>query len=514
MKMRKLFAVILALVLSMSLLAGCGDTKEEANVTPQETAAETAAASETKDAPAAEAKSEAAPAAAAAESAPAEDVTAESLLQGYFDSAESVQSMSFNMLMDVAMKMAAMGQEEEMKMNMDVAMETYGDNAHLSGTMVSDTYGEKETSTVESYIMLEDGKYVSYSYDKDSESWSKSESDKPSISKEMIPKIDASKFQLEEDGGRYKISGSVEIKELIESMGDSFNELFSGFAGMDFGSFTGAANVEYYFNKDTKELEEVNIDMAEAFETIMKSMFAALFEGQDLGEEAESLDEVFSIEVGSFTLNLNKMLINQGKEIVLPPEAASATEYESVDIFNSEDDGDTETEELSVELAESFDFQDEYYKFSFNGESYEVNKTLLSEFLAGSGLELDEEDKDQTVEAGDTGYATIYMNDNYDSITLYLRNTTEEDAAIQDCVIYGMDLSTFTGEGYDCEIAGFGLGVTLDELIAKLGNPTYGYESDSYKSYSWEGENWDSIAFSFTSESDGATGMNVTGYDW
>lgn len=524
MKMRKLLAVILASALALSLLAGCGSQKEETKVTPQETASASSSAPEA----AAETKEASTPAetqAPAATEAPAEEVTVESLLNGYFDKVSAIQSMQYNMLMDVAMAVTVFGQSTDVKMNMDIYSETYGDNGYMKGTMKSDSYGEEMSQAVEQYIMVEDGKYVAYSLDGESDSWSKFETETPPFSKDLIPKMDPSSFTLEtvsENGSeQYKVSGSVDLKEMFEKMGGSFEELFSGVMNMDEENFAGKAELSYYFNKDTRELENLKIDMAAAFQEMFQASFAAMFEGQET-EDGEEIDvsELFQATVDAFVITLKDIRIDQGKEIVLPEEAKNAALTEEEEIFSG-DDTDTGSEggeqELSVELAPSFDFQDEYYKFTCAGQEYTVGSTRLSEVFASGAIHPEDENyQDMVIEAEGSDVVTAYFNEDHDGMTFYVRNDSEEEKPVGECLIYGVELSAYYEENEGSSVAGITGANTMEEVFAKLGNPTYGYESEFYRSYDWESEDYETISVAFAGEDgDGTvTDVRMVSYNW
>ena len=525
MKMRKLFAVLTALALCVSMIAGCGSSAEETKVTPQAEETAAASASETQEASAAAEETAAATETPAATEEPAEEVTAESLMNGYFDSISDIQSMSFDMVMGMAMSVTLFEENTDVSMNMDIDFASYGDNAYMIGTMESDSYGEQTSESMEQYIMSEGDTYVVYSRDADTDSWSKYTSEEMTISKDFVPQLDPADFELEtvnENGTeQYKASGEVDLQKMVESMGESFGELFSGIAGADSESLTGTASVAYYFNKDTKVLEAVHIDMAKAVEDMFRAMFEGLLGslsslGEEDSEETETPDysSSFEISVSDFKVNLDSILINQGKEIVLPDAAKEAEEDDDADDFfgitDDTDDGEEENEELSVELADTFEFKDEYLNFSYKGAEFKANETTVSDFLAATGLELDGDYEGITLEQGDINLAVVTLDtEYYDSITFFVKNEGEETIDVTDSLIYGVQFTIEAEAAPEYSVAGLTPEATLDDLIAALGNPTYGYESDFYQSYAWESEDYSSVSVSFV---DGKIGtMSVSG---
>ncbi len=533
MKIRKWMAVLLASALCVSLFAGCGETKEEVKVTPQE---ETAAASsaDTKEAAAPEAKSEAPAAAEEKSEAPAAETpaetkaaepeaTAESLLNAYYETAKDLQSISFDMDMNMEMGMDIMGMSQEVKVNMNVKGDAYGDNAYMTGKMEMVNGEETETQEVEQYVIAEDGKYYSYSYDKETDSWSKTDTQASVISKEMIPELDPALFTLAEEGGEYKLTGTVNLQELLDNMSDQMAGMMEGVGAMGIDTATGTAEIEYYFSKDTNELTRVKIDMAEAIEQMFKDSFSSMMESYS-SEETGELN--LEINVENFFFELSNIELNKGKEIVLPEEAKSAVESESAEGLlpgmtdeTSETSATSETstassseeEELSVELAETFEFKDEYKEFTLNGNEYKAGETVLGDLLKDNSLELEEEYQDRVVNADDTDYCTAYLDDSFDYLSFTVYNPDNEPKDMAECVIYSVSISS--EEAADFTVAGLKLGCTMEEAMAALGNPTYGYESEYYSSYSWESEEWSAINLSLSPiDGEGSTGLGINTY--
>ncbi len=533
MKWRKILAITLAVLLSLGLFTACGETKEndtkevsieevkEASETAEksEAASETAQAEETK----APEETKAAEEAAAPEEteapeevkAPDGEVTAESLLNGYFDSAKDIKALAFVMSMDVAMHLAMAGEDMNVTMTMDVDFQTDGENSYMVGSMKSDSYGEKEESSVDQYVMLEDGEYVTYSYDKDSDSWSRYSSNAPGVSQELIPTVDPSGFKLEEDGNQYKVSGSVDIMKMVEDSGETYNTLFGDFLGSTGGTIVGDANVEYRFNKETQALESVNIDMAQALEDTFRSLLEALFSMSDEDDDSSadldvSVDDLV-VEVPSFTLNLSNISTDDSIKIVLPEAAKGAVETEN----KEEEDllgGGGDEDELSIELADSFDFKDEYKNFSYEGHEYNLDTITIGDFLKDNkGLALDEESAGKLIPADETEYTAIYINDDYDYITFLVRNDSKEEKPIEECSLFGIEFS-IDDPDIDFKVAGIGRDATLDDIIEAIGSPTYGYEGDYFRTYSWESDDWETLAFGFSGEGDPVSSATITIY--
>lgn len=529
MKTRKVLALILSAMLVIGLFAGCGESGESKDtkaVSIEEVKEEsTAAVSEKSEAAPAEEKSEAAPAeeksepaseakeaeaAPEAAEAPEEDVTAESLLNGYYDAAADIEKIAFNMKLNADIFMAAMGQESAVKMSMDVEFKTDGENSYMKGSMENESDGEKETSEVEQYIIQEDGKQVTYSYDADLESWSKYESDGATITKELIPVVNPSGLTLDDSGDQYVVSGPVDMGELMENAGETFSELFSGLVGAIDSGLAGAADLEFRFNKETKALESVTMDMASVLEDTFKAMLSGLFADSEAQLSEEDMASLFELKINSFELIVDDINIDDSIEIVLPDDAKGADKTEEPDDGELLPGVTDDSEELSIELADSFEFKEEYKNVFYNGHEYQVDKMTIADFLKDNKLELEEDYKDVVVEAGNSDFGMTYLNDDFDSITFFVRNTSDKDLPITECSLYCIEFSIANDPSIEFGVAGVKSGATIDDIIAVLGNPTYGYESDYYSTYSWQDEDWNSLTFGFSFESKTITSANVS----
>ena len=293
MKTRKLFAVLAAIVMCAALFAGLGGR----NV-------------------------------AAAE----DEVTAESLIAGHLEALGSVESASYKLAMDMDMSMSIFGSSQVMDMDIDMDIQSFGDNAHVSGKMsnksVEDGEEMLDEQEIEQYVILEGEQYSVYTYDKNSNIWSQWTTDKPTFSLDMIPTFDASDFILEEEDDQYVVSGDVDLMKTIEALPEMFSDLTQSFGALD--GYTGKSHIIYTFDKETKSLTSLVVDMAPALQEILQQSMAeaiAAF-GEAFSDSSEEFDisTLFTVDFNSFTVEIKDLVLNQGSEIVLPDEAKSAVE--------------------------------------------------------------------------------------------------------------------------------------------------------------------------------------------
>ncbi len=264
--------------------------------------------------------------------AAADEVTAESLMAGHFEALSEVESASYNLVLDLDMSMSIFGSSQVMDMDIDMEIQSFGDNAHVSGKMSNRSAEDGEEmldeQEIEQYVILEGEQYSVYTYDKNSDIWSQWTTDKPTFSLDMIPKFDASGFVLEEEDDRYVVSGDVDLMKTIEALPEMFSDLTQSFGALD--GYTGKSHIIYTFDKETKSLTSLVVDMAPALQEILQQSMAeaiAAF-GEAFSDSSEEFDisTLFTVDFNNFTVEIRDLVLNQGSEIVLPAEAKEAVE--------------------------------------------------------------------------------------------------------------------------------------------------------------------------------------------
>lgn len=395
-------AKILALVMSLIMvfaLAACGST-QAVQPAPKEEPAPTAT-----EAPAVE-KPEVEPVEEPVEEQ--EEVTVESLIKGFDEKMKNAEGTKFNMKLDMEMNLNLLGEAENMSMLADMNIESDMKNAHaLVKSTATSSEGTRETDS-EVYVIEEDGKI--FTYTKGEDGWKKSEGtemvDSEALSKFVFD--DYSAMKLEESGNEYVITGTVPLKDAMTTLPEDMASSFGESVGIDLSdaSFAdaGGVNVEYRFDKETKDMISVKIDMADAVSGVMNALVAQMMGGLMTGgeptvisadgvtvtasevEEAAQAEEapaeeapaekapdeeapaegevaadeeiseedmlamvssMFKVEFPKFVVSAETVEIG-AVEIVLPEEAANAQVAEKV-----EDEGYVVAEEVTAEEAEA-----------------------------------------------------------------------------------------------------------------------------------------------------------------
>ena len=272
-----------------------------------------------------------------------DEVTVESLMTTHLEELGTVESASYEMVMDLDMSMSLFGFSQVMDMEIDVNIQTFGDNAYATGSMsnrsIQDGEETLDEQEVEQYIMQDGEEYAVYSYNKEADLWTKWTTEKPSFSLDMIPKFDTSTFTLEEEDDQYVVSGSIDIMDAIAALPDMFSGLTTSFG--DLSAYSGETLVKYIFDKETKELKSISVDMAKAMQDIMdQSMAEAIAAFGEISDSSAEVDmsTLFSADFNSFVIEIKDLVLNQGSEIILPEEAKNAVESTGAEEFGFEED--------------------------------------------------------------------------------------------------------------------------------------------------------------------------------
>lgn len=274
---------------------------------------------------------------AAAEKAP----TAESLLKGYQEKVQSAEGMKADVDMDLQMKVSVFGMEESIKMGGTMNVESSGENAYAKADFTMESSEGTETAQTEIYVMKEGDKFVEYQCT-DGE-WTKTSVDGAGQIDGLIKNKyvgDPAKFTMETTDTEYVLKGTVSIKEAMESMPEGmFDEMMASMGSEmteDMLANISDVPVEYHFDKKTRDLKSMSMDMTaamqELFAVAMQDAMAELgdMEGME-GMEDFDMSTLFNFEVGALKLNV-KNIVYEAVTITLPEEAKNAKEVSADDM--------------------------------------------------------------------------------------------------------------------------------------------------------------------------------------
>ncbi len=271
------------------------------------------------------------------------DVTADSLISGYMEKSESCQSVTGKERLGFAMRMAMLGQEMSMKMDMQMDIESTQDISHVSGEMnmvqegSSEEDNMEESSLTELYSVKEDETtYTVYTLDPDTGVWTKSALDDEEFNFDLKELIQGDTFELGSDlvdvdgTACYEVKGAMALSDMMEYMGGS-----GSMEGLEEIIPAGEEDAEnynlevlYYFNAETGDLVCLKMDGSTMMETLLQDAMAQSFAEMD--EDAEfdvsELMALFEIEVPEFVVEISDIEFDTVESIEVPEEVLAAEE--------------------------------------------------------------------------------------------------------------------------------------------------------------------------------------------
>ena len=297
-------------------------------------------------------------------------VSAESLLKHYEKQVESNDKMSFDMIVDMDMDMLFFGEKQNIRLTENMTTEVDGDNAHVYGSMSFDEGGETESAETEVYLIGEEpdggGDIVYTQYTKSDDNWyaSDPEIDVMDIA-EVAEHVKYENFTLTEESDVYVVSGTIDTAEAMEAgllaNAGPASEMLGNMAdmGIDLSSMVDVApvKVEYRFDKTTRDMISMHMDMSEALNSMMTEMVKQAVESaaeENVESEEESsfdtsaLLEMFEISVNAAVVDITNIQMGGDFEIKAPDESLIVSDDMIDDMTVDEDEfEDLDDEELA-----------------------------------------------------------------------------------------------------------------------------------------------------------------------
>lgn len=195
----------------------------------------------------------------------AEKVTAENLLSNAFGSDE-VASLDANVVFDLDMDVDAsslMGSDSDadttmnFAVNLDCEVQSTKDVAHTEGKATVAFFGTKTKVDIESYTDIENE--TAYTYDKDSDSWVKSDLDSSSFGfNNLSDKFSADLFdnltlaERKSKNDDYVVTGTIAYKSIKDFVGEELENLSDSTGTDDLDLDKLSFDVTMNFDKDSK----------------------------------------------------------------------------------------------------------------------------------------------------------------------------------------------------------------------------------------------------------------------
>ena len=270
------------------------------------------------------------------------DVTAESLIDGYIEKNEDVQSVSGEEHLAFSFTMSMFGEEISMKIDMLMDIESTKDISHVFGDMTMTQEGMEEESgeetlQTEAYAVLGDDDTITvYSLDSGSDTWTKSVLDAGEFNFDLRNLIIGDSFELGEDtvdvdgSTCYEVKGTIALADMMGYLGSSFEGLNEIFPVEEEDAEAYKLDVFYYFDTENDELVSLKMDGASILKQLFMDALAKSFEEagseEDSSFDMSALLALFEIEIPEFVVEINNIEFNTVESIVIPEEALAAEE--------------------------------------------------------------------------------------------------------------------------------------------------------------------------------------------
>ena len=279
----------------------------------------------------------------------AEKPTAESLMENMPVVMEGYKYVKAHETLEFGMGLNFLGQNSEMSMSADLNVESAGNVSHTDGMMNMDSDGEKQESALEAYSVYDEAEKSATTYTRGEDGeWMKATAEGYGSSENVF----AGKFQLKDmalaentetfNGVEcYKVTGKLAWSDVQNIMSDiqGLDEFFtdSAIEGADF-------NLEFFFDKSSKEPVGLKLEGKDAFEKVVNAVFE------------EQVGFSLGIKVSAFNVSIEIKEKKANGEVKVPADVIeSAVDYtedyefvqdeyqEPADITATEDDLDIQT---------------------------------------------------------------------------------------------------------------------------------------------------------------------------
>ncbi len=237
--------------------------------------------------------------------------------------------LTADMTVHMAMDMAIMGEEMSMTMDSESSLEQGDGNVHSTSSTKMVSGEESETESTEVYsVQNDDGTYTEYI--NVGGSWTKYVYEDPTVGLNGAMDIPADGFTVSESDGLYVVSGTVNLADALQAMGDTSTFDAFGLTVEDMMNAEGSLDVkaEYRFDKDSEKVQSFTLDMGAAMNTLLNEMMggalaaAAEDSGEDLGDV--DLSSLLTINVSAMTLDVTDIQMDDGLTVNVPADVVSS----------------------------------------------------------------------------------------------------------------------------------------------------------------------------------------------
>lgn len=221
-------------------------------------------------------------------------------------------------------------------------------------------------------------------------------------------------------------------------------------------------------------------------------------------------------KINDFYMSITYKSINDDLDIQIPAEALKAAS-DNADIPNTELDipdtkssndpisklTETEATNPSESATNTLIDTTQLNQVVINGKT----ATLPCKFSDLTAMGLVSTD-DKTIEPHDLEYIRLNSSDD-ETIGVFATNDTDTPLSLSDCLVDGIDYTSYNTSVASVSILGFQVGDKKEDITNKMGTPTSTYNGEGYSSITYE---IDDCYIEFTFENDILDGMSIDIY--
>ena len=308
---------------------------------------------------------------------------AKTVYQNMTEAAKAVTAQSADVEMDLEMKMSTMGMTVTIGAVLDMTSMAKSDlsSMYMDMSMEMKALGETEEMKMEMYGTMEDGAMVYYTYDSTEDLWVKNSMDEYA---DMMNKLNGMSMQLTNgtsdslflaklpetinDRKCYKLTEQIDGAAIQEQMGDYMVEFLNQMTGTEELDEESMAQVEavlksldwtklsgsvvYYVDTESFLPVETSMEIL-GMGDVFNSMISALLEqaAAEYEEYAEEIPE-FSIEIPAVKITSKNMSYNDDVQIPAVPQEAIDNAIDADEMLEFEDELGSDTELLNPPQAD------------------------------------------------------------------------------------------------------------------------------------------------------------------
>lgn len=312
------------------------------------------------------------------------------------EAVNAVTAQGMDAEMDLEMKMSTMGVTMTIGMDMDMTIQGNTDlsSVYMDMSMAMEAMGQTEEMKMEMYGSMVDGDMVYYAYESTEDVWVKTSMNdyadlmgqftgmEQSFSTGNAANLSLAK-QKETVGGKkcYVLTEQIDGASIQEEMGDYMTQMLPQMTGteeldeetmaqlesvmkeLDWSKLSGT--VVYYVNAEDFLPVEMNMEIL-GMGDVFNSMIGALMEEAAAEYEAEEIPE-FSIEVPTFKMATKNMTYNDEVQIPTVPQEAIDNAIDADAIVD-----DTIVDDEFVDVSTNEPLEDGSYQLAMGTSSIRV----------------------------------------------------------------------------------------------------------------------------------------------